>query len=910
MKFCMRCMFQYENKYNLCPKCGFPETTQPSNPRCIPPGSILADRYIAGMPTAIESMLIRYIGWDALNEKRISIYEYMPEQYASRGISESRITPTKSKPFYRFLEVLNEKAKQLSELSLPENISSVGDYFEANGTLYVITDYYTGKSFDEYLNTKGNLNKAETEKMFVSLMESVDKLHDEHYVIGGFSPCDIIVTDNNTLVLDSYIKNIFFNLYDETSKAEHSADSDYYPYERLRAYCGEELSPACDVYSAAMIYYKMLGGKVPDCRERIALYQRSGKDTVGTKGITIDTNTENALINALCIEQSERTGDMETLIKDLSGEREVIRYNKLKKKKTPLAVKIAAPTAAIAAAGICIAVFAGGNTNKELLKHRQTIVPDVINQTVASAESELERSELLLEIEGKQIDDDTAEDIVVRQSIDAETVVDTNTTVGVTVTSHSSLISMPNLLGMDIDDCGDLLSGLGIKYSVSREYSSSVAKNCVISQNVVPYEKIRSGDSVQLVVSDGLDPGKNYDKTPFQIEDLTNVPVDRIVERHDNDKNYDWRVNYNTSGTNDNAYDPSGYSYEPSPAVADNPYQLQVVDRVYDAFKPEGTIVSQKPLVGTTISPTDTIQVTVTTRVDELVVPNVTLISKEDAESTLKKYGLSISCTEKESETVKEDFVISQSPDAGKIVEIGSTIDLTVSSGKPKVAVPSLIGLQRKEALKLLNKTRLIAKFTYKTDTSVPEDQVLLQSEEADSMVKAGSIILITLSTSKPIKEIPSVLGQGAYEARQTLAGDGFKVDSFNADKQSESSELKVISQSPEAGLCCHEGASIFIVLGDSSANMWGADGFSLSEEEVSMTVGDEFTLKIFIPHPGVDFAFTPDPGTSSVINYKGFDTSSYTDHYEITIVALARGTETIRFDFGDGTKECMITVR
>lgn len=333
------------------------------------------------------------------------------------------------------------------------------------------------------------------------------------------------------------------------------------------------------------------------------------------------------------------------------------RYDKLKKKKTPLAIKIAASAAPVATAGICIAVFAGKNVNNELSEYRQTIVPDVINQTVASAESELESNDLLLEIEGKQIDDDAAGDIVVRQSIDAEMVVDKNTTVGVTVNSHSSLISMPNLLGMDMADCGDFLSGLGIKYSVSREYSSSVAENCVISQSIVPYMKIKAGDSVQLVVSDGLDPGKEYDNTPFMIENLTGVPIEQIVERHDPEKSYDWGGNYTIHSAGESSNSTSVSSYEPEPSVLNRPYQLQVVDRVYDDTKPEGTVVSQYPAAGTDITSEDTVQVTVTTRNKELIVPDVTLIGREEAESTLNKYGLGIEFTELESETVRENLV-------------------------------------------------------------------------------------------------------------------------------------------------------------------------------------------------------------------------------------------------------------
>lgn len=905
MKFCMRCMFQYEDQYNICPKCGFREGTQPDEEKCITPGGILADRYIVGMPLSSDPWLIRYLGWDALNEKCVSIYEYMPELYAKRSRGETRVTPEKNKPYYKALDLLKEKAQHLSMLSVPDNICPVRDFFEANRTLYVITDHCAGKTLGEYLKANGNMSKDDAQKMFVPLMESLDKLHEERYVIGGFSPDDLIVDENNRLVFVSYLRSIFFNSSDETAEAAHSQEYDYYPYERLKSRGTEEPEPSCDVYSAAMVFFRMIGGEIPDCRERIAIYQRSGKDKLfklKTSGGKLDENTANALRNAMFIETSLRTPDMESFIRELTGEKEVVLRSEKNKKKTPLAVKIGVPAAALAVTGLILGLTVFRKGTSDSLNEGQTIVPDIVNCSVSDAEGELERSELLMEIEGKKINDEIDEDIITAQSLSAGSVVNVNSTVSVVVNAHSGTVTMPNLLGMNIENCRDLLYGLGIRYTIGREYSSSIAPDCVISQSAAPYATIKTDEVVELIVSDGLSPDTPNADLPYEIEDLTGKTLDDIIPETD-------------GGTGNDLF---GYSDTGNVSVRDgsdgaHPYQVEVTERVYDDTKPEGTIIGQRPAKGIKLTPKDKVEVVVTTARKELIVPDVTLVSKEDAESTLKLYGLGVEFEEQESNTVKEGYIISQSPAAGESAEIDSTVKLIVSIGREAVTVPELVGKDISEASKLLKAATLVAEYTYTTDTTADEDTVLQQSLAPGRKVSKGSSILVTVSTKKQVAEVPSVIGLTSEQAQTTLEQSGFKIDRFDSAKEAKSDDISAqftaVAQSPQAGLYYPQGSSVLTVFGDME-NMTGeVNGFRLGDESISMLVGEKYVLRIYVPNKYDDVYYTPDPGQSSVIDYTYINTAP-ADCYEITIIGKAGGTETMTVRFGNTYKFCKFIVK
>ena len=215
MRFCMSCMAQYDDGVSKCPECGFEEGTQPFNSRCIEPGAILCDRYIVGMPLNIDSWFVKYIGWDALLNRKVTVYEYSPARYAARNIGETGITVLKKNEFYKYMERFVKKAQLLAQLHLPDNVSDVYEIFEKNNTSYVITGYQAGMPLSEYIEKNGAVSPQMTEKMFLPILRSIDRLHESGFIIGGFSPDDLLVMEDGSLYLSSYLENSLLNVTDD-----------------------------------------------------------------------------------------------------------------------------------------------------------------------------------------------------------------------------------------------------------------------------------------------------------------------------------------------------------------------------------------------------------------------------------------------------------------------------------------------------------------------------------------------------------------------------------------------------------------------------------------------------------------------------------------------------------------------
>ena len=126
------------------------------------------------------------------------------------------------------------------------------------------------------------------------------------------------------------------------------------------------------------------------------------------------------------------------------------------------------------------------------------------------------------------------------------------------------------------------------------------------------------------------------------------------------------------------------------------------------------------------------------------------------------------------SEDVPKGRVIAQDPDALSTLPPGSNVDLTVSTGKPDVVVPYVIGKDKDTARQELTDAGLRVKLVRKKSDAVADTVIGTDPNPAVS-VSTGS--LVTVSYSAGPKEVPSVVGLQEGAARSKLEAAGFTVD-------------------------------------------------------------------------------------------------------------------------------------
>ena len=99
------------------------------------------------------------------------------------------------------------------------------------------------------------------------------------------------------------------------------------------------------------------------------------------------------------------------------------------------------------------------------------------------------------------------------------------------------------------------------------------------------------------------------------------------------------------------------------------------------------------------------------------------------------------------SDTVEKGKIIRQTPEAGEVIEKGSTIDLVVSRGPQMVEMPNVAGFTRDGAEQQLAQVGLNASFyPIYNDGSYVSGCVAYCSEERGAMVEVGSTIIVYMA--------------------------------------------------------------------------------------------------------------------------------------------------------------------
>ncbi|ONI82119.1 serine/threonine protein kinase [Saccharothrix sp. ALI-22-I] len=145
--------------------------------------------------------------------------------------------------------------------------------------------------------------------------------------------------------------------------------------------------------------------------------------------------------------------------------------------------------------------------------------------------------------------------------------------------------------------------------------------------------------------------------------------------------------------------------------------------------------------------------------------------------------------------------VISTDPPANREVDKRSSVKLVIGTAPDQVAVPDVRGLTPQDAQRKLEAESWV--FQQSTETTEVEDanqvgKVVDQSPSPGTNAAKGSVITVTLGRAPDTVQLPDVVGQTLDNARATLEGNGFKVQTKDVDSPEDLNE--VVGQNPAPG--------------------------------------------------------------------------------------------------------------
>jgi beta-lactam-binding protein with PASTA domain/predicted Ser/Thr protein kinase len=182
------------------------------------------------------------------------------------------------------------------------------------------------------------------------------------------------------------------------------------------------------------------------------------------------------------------------------------------------------------------------------------------------------------------------------------------------------------------------------------------------------------------------------------------------------------------------------------------------IDREFSDRVKKDFAIRTVPPEGTEVTKGTRVRLLVSQGPEQVTVPDVTGISRESAESRLRDEGLTPAVDEQESD-VPEGDVISQSPGGGAKVERGATVTITVSTGRPQVEVPDVIGQGEERAAARLSSAGLTPVRQERTVTDPSQDGVVIEQRPgAGTQLDEGREVVIVigvLEQDDTLEEVP-----------------------------------------------------------------------------------------------------------------------------------------------------------
>ncbi|MDN0194745.1 Stk1 family PASTA domain-containing Ser/Thr kinase [Streptomyces sp. S.PNR 29] len=196
-------------------------------------------------------------------------------------------------------------------------------------------------------------------------------------------------------------------------------------------------------------------------------------------------------------------------------------------------------------------------------------------------------------------------------------------------------------------------------------------------------------------------------------------------------------------------------------------------------------------------------------------VPPLLAKTEAQAKDRLEEAGLEVGEVEHAySDTVRRGTVISTDPKPGSRIRDNDSVTLTISDGPQTVKLPDLKGYRLDKARTVLKQDGLEpGMVTRAFSANVPKGFVISTTPAADTKVRAGSAVALTVSKGSPV-DVPDVRGEDLVDAQAALEEAGLKVRvAAGQVTSSEFDKGQVARQSPTGGRQVAEGDTVTLTL-------------------------------------------------------------------------------------------------
>jgi len=191
---------------------------------------------------------------------------------------------------------------------------------------------------------------------------------------------------------------------------------------------------------------------------------------------------------------------------------------------------------------------------------------------------------------------------------------------------------------------------------------------------------------------------------------------------------------------------------------------------------------------------------------DTVAVPYVVGLGQAQAVDQITERGLVPRVRRAPNSDVEEGLVFAQEPTEGTQVDNETVVFVDVSSGKPRVTIPSVVGQTVEDAVAELTRAGLDARVE-EVNSERDEGTVTGQAPAAGTVVVEGTAVRINVSKGPRPVTVPNVIGLPYDQAAAELQRAGFGVTRVDVD--SNQTRDSVVDQDPAGGTSSSRGTTV-----------------------------------------------------------------------------------------------------
>lgn len=361
---CFNCMNTFDEKYGVCPHCGFIPGTPPKEAYHLYPGTILKNRYVIGTTVGFGGFGITYRAWDQVLDKKVAIKEFYPNGIVNRVPGEKSViiySGNRANEFQNGKVRFLAEARNMARFNTHPNIVNVYEFFEENNTAYIAMEFLEGLSYKQYLAAAGGKVAPQTAvAVVVSVLDALKEIHKVGIIHRDVSPDNIFMVpvepgSNNFKVKLIDFGAARFSTGEEEKTLSIILKPGYAPPEQYRSKSRQ--GPWTDIYAVGAVLYRSVTGTMPDesVNRMVEDHLQQPMNLVSE----IPQYLNDSIMRAMALNQELRFQNVDQFREAIQNKTKVLSVDsELKRRKMIRGLGIAGICLVLAGAGIgCWAVY-------------------------------------------------------------------------------------------------------------------------------------------------------------------------------------------------------------------------------------------------------------------------------------------------------------------------------------------------------------------------------------------------------------------------------------------------------------------------------------------------------------------------------------------------------------------------